>query len=69
MVLAAVRARLAYSARQEEDYDDGRRDPEGSVEIGVSVEHVEEVGAGVQGRSASPDEVGGVDVEELRVVG
>lgn len=42
-----------YRPGEEEDHDDGCRDPEGAVEIGVAVEGVEEVSAGIEGGPAS----------------
>jgi len=54
-------------AGEEEDDDDGGRDPEGPVEVGVTVEDVEEVGARVQRVQAAGPDGSGVDVEELAV--
>ena len=45
--VASVREVLADGAAEEEDENDGSRDPEGPVEVGVALEDVEEVGAGV----------------------
>lgn len=58
---------LRNSTGQEEDDDDGGSDPERAVQVGVSFEDVEEVGAWVDGRDAAPEDLVGVDVEELRV--
>lgn len=45
--VTGVREVLADGAAEEEDEDDGGRDPEGPVEVGVALEDIEEVGAGV----------------------
>lgn len=65
----AVRKVLAYRARQEEDDDDGRGDPDGAVQVRVAVQHVEEVGARVQGGGAAAEDLCCVDVEGLGVEG
>jgi hypothetical protein len=64
-----LREVLVDRPRQEEDNDDGCRDPHGPVEIGVAFEYVEEVGARVDGRGAAAEHFIGVDVEGLRVEG
>lgn len=66
---AGRRQVLADSAAQEQDQDDRRGDPEGPVQVGVALEHVEEVGAGEQGGPAARQDSRGVDIEELRVEG
>lgn len=67
--LIAVRQILADSAAEEEDQDDRRRDPEGPVEVGVALEHVEEVGAGEERSPAAGQDGRRVHVEELGVEG
>jgi len=67
MLLARAREVLADRSREEEDYDDGGRDPEGAVEVGVAFEDVEEVLARVEGCAAAGEDLRGVDVEELLV--
>lgn len=54
---------------QEQDDHHGSRDPERAVQVGVPVQHVEEVAAREDGGPASAQDLGGVDVEELRVEG
>jgi hypothetical protein len=49
--------------------DDCCRDPHWAVKVGVSFQHVEEVGAWVDGGGAAAEDFGGVDVEGLRVEG
>lgn len=56
-------------AGEEEDEDDGGRDPEGSIEIRVPIQDVEEGGARIEGSGAAAEHVRGVDVEELGVEG
>lgn len=58
---------LADRTAEEQDEDDGRRDPEGPVEVRVAFEDVEEVGAGVEGRPAARNHCSRVHVEVLRV--
>lgn len=60
---------LAYGAPQEQDEDHGGGYPERAVEVRVTLEHVEEVGAREQRRPAPLQDGGRVDVEELRVEG
>lgn len=60
---------LADSACQEQDHNDGCRDPEGSVEVRVALEDIEEVLAGVQRGAAAGEDLVGVNVEELLVEG
>ena len=69
MLFAAVRQVLVDRAGQEQDHDDGRGDPDGAVEIGVSFEHVEEVLPRVDGGGAAAEDFVRVDVEGLRVEG
>lgn len=64
---AVIREVLADGAAEEQDQDDGGGDPEGAVEIGVPLEHVEEVVAREQGGPAAREDGARVDVEELRV--
>ena len=59
--------RLANGSAQEQDQDHRCRDPEGTVQIRVALEHVQEVRARVQGRPAPCQNSRGVDIEELRV--
>lgn len=69
MRLALAREILIYGSGEEEDDDDGGRDPDGAVEVGIALEHVEEVGARVDGCGAPAENFIGVDVEGLRVEG
>jgi hypothetical protein len=69
MLLARAREVLADRARQEQDDNDGGRDPERPVEVRVALEDVEEVLARVQRGAAAREDLGGVDVEELLVEG
>ena len=59
---------LRYSPRQEQDNDNRCRDPERSVQIRVSVQDIQEVGAGIHGSDAATNDFVGVYVEELAVV-
>jgi hypothetical protein len=67
MLFPCARQVLANSARQEENHNDGRRDPEGPVEVWVALEDVEEVLARVKSGTAAGEDLVGVDVEELLV--
>jgi hypothetical protein len=67
MLFPRARQILADSARQEKDHNDGRRDPEGPVEVWVAFEDVEEVLARVEGGAAAGEDLVRVDVEELLV--
>lgn len=69
MLLARAREVLADRAGQEENHDDGGRDPERPIEVGVALEDVEEVLARVESGAAAGEDLGGVDVEELLVEG
>ena len=60
---------LADGAGDEEDEDDGGSDPEGAVEIRVSIEGVKEGRAWVESGEAAVENGGCVDVEELCVEG
>lgn len=60
---------LADGTSEEEDKHDSGGDPEGPVQVRVTLEHVEEVGSGEEGGPASRQHRRGVDVEELRVEG
>ena len=69
MLLACSRQLPTDRARHEEyEYDRGCN-PEGPVQIRVTLQHIEEVGAWVQRGPASFEDLVGVDVEELRVEG
>ena len=67
MFLTPPRQIAAYRTGQKQDHDDGSRDPERAIEVRISVENVEEIGARVEGGLAPTEHFGGVDVEELRV--
>lgn len=69
MLLAGTREVLADRTRQEEDDDDGGRDPERPVEVRVALEDVEEILARVERGAAARQDLRGVDVEELLVEG
>lgn len=65
--LSCRREVLAYSPSQEQDEHHRRRNPEGPVQVGVALEHVEEVGPREQGRPAPLQNGRCIDVKELRV--
>lgn len=69
MLFPITREVLADRAGQEKNHNDGRRDPEGPVEVRVAFEDVEEVLARVEGGAAASEDLVGVDVEELLVEG
>jgi hypothetical protein len=69
MLLARARKILTNGSCQEEDHNDGGRDPEGTVKVRVAFEDVEEVLARIEGCAAAGENLGGVDVEELLVEG
>lgn len=58
---------LANCAAHEEDEDDRCRDPERSVQVGVALEDVEEVGPGVQRGPAPRENRARVNIEELGI--
>lgn len=60
---------LTDGSRQEKYHDHRCRDPERTVEVRVSLQHIEEIGAREDGGVASAEDLIGVDVEELRVEG
>jgi hypothetical protein len=67
--LVRVRQVLANSAAEEEDEDDRRRDPERPVQVGVPLEHVEEIGTREERRPTARQNGRCVNVEELGVEG
>ena len=67
MLLALLRQILINRSSQEENDNNRCGDPDRAVEIWVPLEHVEEVGAWVQGGGAAAQDFGGVDVEGLGV--
>lgn len=67
MLLARAGQVLADGAGEEEDDDDGRRDPERSVQVRVALEDVEEVLPRVQRCAAAREDLVRVYVEELLV--
>jgi hypothetical protein len=69
MLFPSTRKILADRSRQEQDYNDRSGDPEGSVEVWVALEDVEEVLARVERGAAAGEDLVGVDVEELLVEG
>jgi hypothetical protein len=69
MLLACAREVLADRTRQEEDDNDGGRDPKRPVEVRVALKDVEEVLARVEGSAAARQDLSGVNVEELLVEG
>jgi len=69
MLLSPRREVLIDGPREEKDDDNGCSDPHGAVEVGIAFKHVEEVGAGVDGRCAAAEHFGRVDVEGLRIKG
>lgn len=69
MALSRARQILRYRACEEQDHDDGGRDPEGAVEVRIAVQHVEEVGVGECDGAAAAQDFACVDVEELAVEG
>jgi hypothetical protein len=64
-----LREILADGAGQEKDHHHRRRDPEGTVEVGVALENVEEVLARVESCAAAGEDLVGVYIEELLVEG
>lgn len=67
MLFACTREVLTNRSSQEENHDYGRSDPEGSVEVWVSFEDVEEVLARVERCATAGEDLVCVDVEELLV--
>jgi hypothetical protein len=66
---ALLRKVLINRACQEQDDNDGRRDPHGAVEIRVPLEDVEEVCARINGRCTAAEDFVCVDIKGLRVEG
>lgn len=64
-----MRKILTNRARQEQDHDHSRSDPDRPVKIWVPLEHIEEVGARVDSRGATAQDLGGINVEGLGVEG
>jgi hypothetical protein len=58
---------LVNRPREKQDHHHRRRNPHGAVQIGISLQDVEEVGARVYGGGAAAQDFVGVDVEGLRV--
>ena len=69
MRLPLARQILIYRAGEEENDDDGRRDPDGAVQIRIALQHVEEVCTRVYGGCAAAQDLVRVHVEGLRVEG
>ena len=69
MLLALLRQVLVNRAGQKQNHYHGCRDPHEAVQIRVPFEHVEEVGARIDGRGAAAQHLSGVDIEGLRVEG
>nr|POE67129.1 hypothetical protein CFP56_72687 [Quercus suber] len=68
MSLALLREVRAYRTGHEQDDHHGRRDPERTVQVGVSIEDVQEVLLREERAAAAVEDLRGVDVEELLVV-
>ena len=64
-----IRQTLTHRARQEQYHDHRRCDPEWTIEIRVTVKHIQKVAAREDGGSASPEHIIRIDVEELSVEG
>lgn len=60
---------LAHSSTKEQNQHNGRRDPEGPVQVRVTLQDIQEVGAGEERGPASRQNSRGVDIEELCVKG
>ena len=69
MLLARAREVLADRSCQEQDDNDGGRDPERPIKVRVALEDVEEVLARVEGCAAASEDLVGIDIEELLVEG
>ena len=69
MTLPLVGKVLANCPGQEQDEDNGGSDPEWTVEIGVAVQDVEEIGTWVESCTAPAQNFCGVDIEELGIEG
>lgn len=69
MLLARSSQLPTDRARHEQDEDNRRRDPEGTVQVWIALQHIEEVGSWVQRCPASLEHFIGVYIEELRVEG
>ena len=69
VVLALVREVLIDCPRQKQYDNHSSSDPHRAVEIWVSFQDIEEVGAGIDGGGAAPQDFGRVDVEGLCVEG
>ena len=69
MLLSRRRQLPTNRTRHEQDKHDRRCNPEWPVEVGIALQHIEEVGARVQRCPAPLEHFICVDVEELRVEG
>lgn len=67
MLLALLRQILIYRAGEEEDDNDGCGDPHGAIQIRVSLEDIEEIGARINGCSAPAQHLCRVDIKGLCV--
>lgn len=69
MSLALLCKILTYCSCEKQDHDHSCRDPEGAVEIWVTLHNVEEVLARVERAAASVEDLIRIDIEELLVEG
>lgn len=67
--LTSRRQPVAYASREEENNHHGRRDPERTIQIWIAVEDVEKVCTREERGGAPAQDLGRIDVEELRVEG
>lgn len=67
MALSLLAQVVADSPRKEQNHHHGRRNPERPIEIGVAFQDIQEIGPREDGGAASTKNLGGVDIEELRV--
>lgn len=66
-MIAGSREVLANGTAKEEDENDSRSNPEGTVQVWVALEDVEKVSPRVKGGPAAGQDGGRIDVEVLRV--
>ena len=69
MFTPLLRKILTDRPREEEYHYNRRRDPKGTVQVGVPLKHVKEVLTGVDCATAAVQDLVGVDIEELLVEG
>jgi len=69
VLFPCARKVLADGTGQKEDHHHRCRDPEGAVEVGVSLEDIEEVLTRIESCAAAGEDLVGVDIEELLIEG